>query len=92
MIALYVKGFYDRYTQYRRETRHHGRMPAVCAIYETAAASPTCIVETRDVRIGEDSARHVLNYTLLRQRCDVDGFLKSQVEPLACYQNPMLPL
>ena len=48
-------------------------MPAVCAIYETTA----------QVRIGEDQRKAVLlNYALLRQRCDVDGFLKSQVEPL----------
>ena len=40
-------------------------------------------LETRNVRIGEDQRKAVLlNYALLRQRCDVDGFLKSQVEPL----------
>lgn len=35
------------------------------------------------IQIGEDVKRGtILNYPLLRQRCDVDGFLHTHVEPL----------
>ena len=82
VIALHVKGFYDRYTQYRREHAIMGECLPYAQFMKQLRKSDLYL-ETRNVRIGEDQRKAVLlNYALLRQRCDVDGFLKSQVEPL----------
>ena len=41
-------------------------------------------VETRTVRFGDDPKKAViLNYELLRKKCDVDGFLHSYAVPLS---------
>ena len=82
VIALHVKGFYDRYTQYRREHAIMGECLPYAQFMKQLRKSDLYL-ETRNVRIGEEQRKAVLlNYALLRQRCDVDGFLKSQVEPL----------
>ncbi len=40
-------------------------------------------VENKTVRFGDDPKKAtVLNFALMKQRCDVDGFLGAQIEPL----------
>ena len=81
-VALYFKGFYDRYTQYRREHAIMGECLPYAQFMKQLRKSDlyTC---DRTVRMGDVRKKTVLlNYALLRQRCDVDGFLGTQIEPL----------
>ena len=80
--AFHIKGFYDRYTQYRRDHAIIGECLTYSQFMKQLKKSDL-FVEGRTVRFGEDTQRAViLNYPLLRTRCDIDGFLHSQVEPL----------
>ena len=82
-VAIHFRGIYDRYTQYRRDHAIMGECLAYGQFMKQLRKSDMYI-ETKVVRFGDDTKKAVLlNYPLLRQRCDVEGFLQSQVEPLA---------
>ena len=80
--AFFFKGFYDRYTQYRRDHAIVGECLPYSQFIKQLRKSDL-FVEAKTIRFGEDTKHAmILNYPLLRSRCDIDGFLQSQVEPL----------
>lgn len=80
--AFHVKGFYDRYTQYRRDHAIGGECLNYSQFMKQLKKSDLFIA-TKTIRFGEDTkCGIVLNYPLLCKRCDIDGFLHAQVEPL----------
>jgi putative DNA primase/helicase len=80
--AFFFKGFYDRYTQYRRDHAIIGECLPYSQFIKQLRKSDL-FVEAKTIRFGEDTKHAmILNYPLLRSRCDIDGFLQSQVEPL----------
>ena len=80
--AFHVKGFYDRYTQYRRDHAICGECLNYSQFMKQLKKSDLFIA-TKTIRFGEDTkCGIVLNYPLLCKRCDIDGFLHTQVEPL----------
>ena len=80
--AFHIKGFYDRYTQYRRDHAIIGECLPYSQFIKQLRKSDL-FVEAKTIRFSEDTKHAmILNYPLLRSRCDIDGFLQSQVEPL----------
>ena len=81
-VAIWFKGIYDRYTQYRRDHAILGECLPYGQFMKQLRKSDL-FIEGKVIQIGEDVKRGtILNYPLLRQRCDVDGFLHTHVEPL----------
>lgn len=83
IVAIHIKGIYDRYTRYRRDNA----IVVECLPYAQfmkQLRKSDLFVETRTVRFGDDPKKAViLNYELLRKKCDVDGFLHSYAVPLS---------
>lgn len=81
-VAIHFRSVYDRYTQYRRDHAILGECLPFSQFMKQLRKSELYL-ETRTVRFGDDPKKAViLNYGLLRQRCDIEGFLQSQVKPL----------
>lgn len=81
-VAIWFKGIYDRYTQYRRDHAILGECLPYGQFMKQLRKSDL-FIEGKVIQIGEDVKRGtILNYPLLCQRCDVDGFLHTHVEPL----------
>ena len=81
-IAIHFRGVYDRYTQYRRDHAILGECLPFSQFMKQLRKSELYL-ETRTVRFGDDPKKAViLHYNLLRQRCEIEGFLQSQVKPL----------
>ncbi len=81
-IAIHFRGVYDRYTQYRRDHAILGECLPYTQFMKQLRKSDLYI-ETKVIRFGDDTRKAVvLNYSLLRERCDIEGFLHSQIEPL----------
>jgi putative DNA primase/helicase len=82
LVALHFKSFYDRFTQYRRDHAIIGEcLPYAQFMKQLRKAD--IYIETKNVRLGEEVRKCIiLNYAVLQQRCDIDGFIHSQVEPL----------
>lgn len=81
-IAIHFRGVYDRYTQYRRDHAILGECLPYSQFMKQLRKSELYI-ETRTVRFGDDPKKAIiLHYGLLRQRCDIEGFLQTQVKPL----------
>ena len=82
-VAIWFKGVYDRYTQYRRDHAIGGESLGYSQFMKQLRKSDL-FVGTRSVRIGEDVKKAmILDFTLICARCDVDGFLHTHVPPLA---------
>ena len=81
-VAIHFRGVYDRYTQYRRDHAILGECLPFSQFMKQLRKSDLYL-ETKTVRF-EDTPKNaiVLNYPLLRSRCDIEGFLQSQIEPL----------
>lgn len=81
-VALHFHSFYDRHTQYRRDHAIIGECLPYGQFMKQLRKSDLYI-ETKVVRFGDDTKKAViLNYPLLRQRCEIEGFLHAQIEPL----------
>lgn len=81
-VAIHFRGVYDRYTQYRRDHAIFGECLPFSQFMKQLRKSELYL-DTRTVRFGDDPKKAViLHYGLLRQRCDIEGFLQSQVKPL----------
>ena len=89
-IAIHFRSAYDRFTQYRRDHAITGECLAYAQFMKQLRKSDLYI-EDRTVRFGDNPKKGIiLNYPLIRQRCDVEGFLQSQIEPLTCNQNTLV--
>jgi putative DNA primase/helicase len=81
-IAIHFKAIYDRYTQYRRDHAILGESLPYSQFIKQLRKSDL-FIENKTVRFNDAPKKAtVLNYALMRQRCDVDGFLGAQIEPL----------
>jgi ABC-type dipeptide/oligopeptide/nickel transport system ATPase component len=82
-VALYFKGFYDRFTRYIRENAimvEHLQYNQFMKQLRKSAL----YVETKPVRMGGGELRKVviLNFAEMQRTCEVEGFLKSQAAAL----------
>jgi hypothetical protein len=78
-VALYFKGFYDRFTRYIRENAISVEYLQYPQFIRQLHKSEL-FVETKTVRFGDGEPRRasVLDFPTIQQKCDVDGFIKSQ--------------
>ena len=82
-VAIYFRGIYDRYTQYRRDHAIYGECLPYAQFMKQLRKSDL-YVDSHLVRFRDGPKRAVLlNDALLRKHCDIDGFLHSCAEPLA---------
>ena len=83
LVAIFIKGIYDRYTRYRRENA----IKVECLPYPQfmkQLRKSDLFVESKTVRFGDDPKRAViLHYDLMQKKCDVDGFLHDYAAPMA---------
>ena len=87
-VAIHFRGIYDRYTQYRRDHAILGECLPYAQFMKQLRKSDL-YVDSRTVRFGDDAKKAVLlNDRLLRERCDIEGFLQAQGEPLGKNCNP----
>ena len=82
IVAIHIRGIYDQYTQYRQVHAIGGE----CLPYDQfmkQLRKSDLYIDTKVVRFGDDTKKAVLiNDTLLRERCEVEGFLHTHIEPL----------
>ena len=82
-VAIHFKGIYDRFTRYIREhaiTTEHLQYNQ----FMKQLRKSDLFVEMRTVRMGSGDPKKaaVLDYEAIRQKSEVDGFIKTQVVPL----------
>ena len=81
-VAFLFARFYDQYTKYRRDHAIYGECLPYNQFIKQLKKSDL-FVGYKTVRIGPGTPKaYVLNYELIRQRCDVTGFLGTDVPPL----------
>jgi len=81
-VAIHFRGVYDRYTQYRRDHAILGECLPYAQFMKQLRKSDL-YVASRAVRFADDTKKAVLlNDRLLRERCDIEGFLQAQGDPL----------
>jgi hypothetical protein len=82
LIAFRFQKFYDRYTKYRRDHAIGGE----CLSFEQfkkQLRNSDLYVDYKNVRFESGTAKAtVLNYALLRQRCEITGFTGIDALPL----------
>lgn len=87
-VAIHFRGIYDRYTQYRRDHAILGECLPYAQFMKQLRKSDL-YVTSRAVRFADDTKKAVLlNDRLLRERCDIEGFLQAQGDPLGNTCNP----
>lgn len=82
LIALRFQKFYDRYTKYRRD---HAILGEVLSFeqFKKQLRNSDLYVESKNVRFESGTARaYLLDARILRQRCDISGFIGTDTEPL----------
>ena len=81
-VAFLFARFYDQYTKYRRDHAIYGECLPYNQFIKQVKKSDL-FVGYKTARIGPGTPKaYVLNYELIRQRCDVTGFLGTDVPPL----------
>ena len=81
-VAIWFKGIYDRYTQYRRDHAILGECLPYGQFMKQLRKSDLYVCD-RTVMLGDNRRKGtILDYGTLKRRCDVDGFLQAQIEPL----------
>jgi hypothetical protein len=82
LIAFRFQKFYDRYTKYRRDHAINGE----CLGYEQfkkQLRNSDLYADYKNVRFESGLAKAtILNYALLRQRCEITGFSGTDAQPL----------
>ena len=82
LVAIHMKGIYDRYTRYRRENAIQVECLPYAQFMKQLRKSDL-FVENKMIRFGDDTKRCVvLNYAVMRKKCDVEGFLHCYAAPL----------
>ena len=79
-VAIHFKGIYDRFTRYIREnaitteTLQYGQ-------FMKQLRKSEVYVDAKVIRMGSGELRRsvILDYEAIKQRCDVDGFLRSSM-------------
>lgn len=86
-VAIWFKGIYDRYTQYRRDHAILGECLPYNQFMKQLRKSDLYVCD-RTVMLGNNRRKGtILDYGMLKRRCDVDGFLQAQIEPLRSSGN-----
>ena len=81
LVAIHFKSFYDRFTRYIRENA----ITAEHLPYEEfmrQLKKSELFLEAKSVRFGNGEVKKavVLDFALIQEKCDVDGFIKSQAD------------
>ena len=79
-VALYFKGFYDRFTRYIRENGITVEFLQYNQFMKQLRKSEL-FVEYRTVRFenGDPKKAAILDFRAIQETCDVDGFIRSQI-------------
>ena len=86
-VAIWFKGIYDRYTQYRRDHAILGECLPYGQFMKQLRKSDLYVCD-RTVMLDDNRRKGtILDYGTLKRRCDVDGFLQAQIEPLRSSGN-----
>ena len=81
-VAFLFPRFYDQYTKYRRDHAIYGECLSYNQFVKQLKKSDLFLA-FKTVRIGGGTPKaYVLDYGLIRQRCNVSGFLGTDVPPL----------
>ena len=82
-VALYFKGFYDRFTRYIRENGITVEFLQYNQFMKQLRKSEL-FVEYRTVRFGngEPKKAAILDFGAIQETCDVDGFIRAQIAAL----------
>lgn len=81
-IALHFRSFYDEYTGYRQKHAILGECLPYAQFMKQLRKSDLYI-ETVAMRFTDGVKKvAVLDYALLQKRCDIEGFLRPQTDPL----------
>ena len=81
-VAFLFTRFYDQYTKYRRDHAIYGECLSYNQFVKQLKKSDLFLA-FKTVRIGSGTPKaYVLDYELIQQRCNVSGFLGTDVPPL----------
>lgn len=81
-VAFLFTRFYDQYTKYRRDHAIYGECLSYNQFVKQLKKSDLFLA-FKTVRIGGGTPKaYVLDYELIQQRCNVSGFLGTDVPPL----------
>ena len=82
-VALFFKGFYDRFTRYIRENAITAEYLQYGQFMKQLRKSEL-FLESKVVRFGQGGTKRavLLDFEKMKEKCDVDGFLKSDVASL----------
>ena len=81
-IAIHFKSAYDLFTKYRRDYAIVGECLTYPAFMRQLRKSDLYVEDKPIWFDGELRKATALNYTVLKQRCDVAGFMNTEVEAL----------
>ena len=83
VLALWLTHVYDRYTKYRKDYAILGESLSYAQFKRQLLHSDLYLNSNVAVRIGEEPRKTwLLDYELLKSRCDVSGFEGTEIEPL----------
>ena len=81
-VAFFINGFYDRFTKYVRDHAIVCECKTLGGFKRDLVKSDLYII-TKNVRFSDDTKRaHVLNYEMLKKRCEITGFGRHGATPL----------
>ncbi len=82
-VAIRFKGFYDRFTRYIRE---NGIVAEILSFeqFMSQLRRTEMYLETRTVRFagGDPKSATILDFDMIKERCNVEGFIQAQIPPL----------
>lgn len=83
VLALWLTHVYDRYTKYRKDYAILGESLSYAQFKRQLLHSDLYLNSNVAVRIGEEPRKTwLLDFELLKARCDVSGFEGTEIEPL----------
>ena len=83
VLALWLTHVYDRYTKYRKDYAILGETLSYSQFKRQLLHSDLYLNSNVAVRIGDEPRKTwLLDYEMLKARCDVSGFEGTEVEPL----------
>ena len=83
MLALWLNHVYDRYTKYRKDYAIVGEILTYAQFKKQLKHCDFFIDSNVQKRMGTENRKvWLLNYEILKSRCDVSGFEITDIDPL----------
>jgi hypothetical protein len=83
VLALWLNHVYDRYTKYRKDYAIVGETLTYAQFKKQLQHCEFFLESNVQKRLGTENRKvWTLDYTLLKERCDVSGFEITEIEPL----------